>query len=153
MDQIKIDGKKMIDEFDEDYFISTLKLFIDETYVVNLNTLEEGYRIKDKSKIKIAAHTVKSSSGYLYCDYFANQCMRMEAIAKEGTWEDIEAFWVEFRTNFELLYNEAKRLYEEELERRKQNMKTLNQIMNDQEEIILDSKRGLTKNSFLVPTR
>jgi len=47
---ITINTEKIIDDFDEDYLISTIKLFLEETYVDNLNKMEEGYKNKDKSE-------------------------------------------------------------------------------------------------------
>jgi HPt (histidine-containing phosphotransfer) domain-containing protein len=137
---ITINTEKIIDDFDEDYLISTIKLFLEETYVDNLNKMEEGYKNKDKSKIKVAAHTVKSSSGYLGCPYFSKQCEKMEEIAKNGTWDDVEGFWKEYRTNYELLHNCAKKVYDEFTKKREDD-NAYDNIMEDNQEIKIDSKQ------------
>ena len=112
-ENIVLDIQFIIDEFDENYLVSTLKLFLEETYPDNLNKMEDGYTNRDIKKIKVAAHTVKSSSGYLACKYFSKQCEKMEAFAKNGNWEEVDNFWKEFRTNYELLYNYAKKVFDE----------------------------------------
>ena len=112
-ENIVMDIQFIINEFDEDYLVATLKLFLEETYPDNLNKMEDGYSTRDLKKIKIAAHTVKSSSGYLACNYFSKQCEKMEAYAKNGSWEDVDNFWKEFRTNYELLFLYAKKINDE----------------------------------------
>ena len=138
-ENVTINCEKIIDDFDEDYLVSTLKLFLEETYVDNLNKMEEGYLNKDKSKIKVAAHTVKSCSGYLECPYFSKQCEKMEEMAKNGTWDDVEAFWKEFRNNYGVLYDKAKKAYDD-FSKKREDENNLNSIMEENQEQKLDSK-------------
>jgi HPt (histidine-containing phosphotransfer) domain-containing protein len=99
------------DMFSDSVVDKTLTLFVSEYYQHFKEELETARRNKDITKIKIGVHTLKSTSRYLCCEYFAQKCQKIEDIVAACLGE-IEKQFDEYLTCFGWLFDDAKAQYD-----------------------------------------
>jgi HPt (histidine-containing phosphotransfer) domain-containing protein len=99
------------ENFSDEVVDKTLTLFVQEYYQHFKEELESARRNKDITKIKISVHTLKSTSRYLCCEYFALKCQKIEDLVKVCL-DEIEKQFDEYLQCFSWLYDDAKNQYD-----------------------------------------
>jgi hypothetical protein len=107
----KLDIALAIDEFEEENVDKNLRLLIMDYYMYFKTEIEHAKKVKDTTKMKIAVHTLKSTSRYLCCEYFALKCQDIEDIIKNA-WDQMDKNYEEFIQCYEWFYEDAKEKYE-----------------------------------------
>jgi hypothetical protein len=110
-DQCKLDIALAIEEFEEEAVDKNLRLLIMDYYQYFRNEIQHAKKVKDTTKMKIAVHTLKSTSRYLCCEYFALKCQDIEDMVKK-TWEQIDKVYEEFMQCYDWFYEDAREQYE-----------------------------------------
>jgi valyl-tRNA synthetase len=93
--------------------------------------------------MKIAVHTLKSTSRYLCCEYFALKCQDIEDIIKNA-WEQIDKVYDEYIQCYEWFYEDAKQIYETRFKEKEIN--EFKQDSNEIEEFKQENKIEESKN-------
>jgi HPt (histidine-containing phosphotransfer) domain-containing protein len=107
----KLDIALAIDEFEEENVDKNLRLLVQDYYQYYRTEIEHAKKVKDTTKMKLAVHTLKSTSRYLCCEYFALKCQNIEDIVKH-TWDQIDKIYEEFIQCYEWFYEDAREKYE-----------------------------------------
>jgi hypothetical protein len=110
-EQCKLDIALAIEEFEEEAVDKNLRLLIMDHYQYFRNEIQHAKKVKDTTKMKIAVHTLKSTSRYLCCEYFALKCQDIEDMVKT-TWEKIDKVYEEFMQCYDWFYEDASYQYE-----------------------------------------
>jgi hypothetical protein len=110
-EQCKLDIALAIEEFEEENVDKNLRLLIMDHYQYFRNEIQHAKKVKDTTKMKIAVHTLKSTSRYLCCEYFALKCQNIEDIIKNAS-EQIDKVYDEFIQCYEWFYEDAQDKYE-----------------------------------------
>lgn len=110
-EKCKLDIALAIEEFEEESVDKNLRLLIMDHYQYFRNEIQHAKKVKDTTKMKIAVHTLKSTSRYLCCEYFALKCQDIEDMVK-NTWEQIDKVYEEFMQCYDWFYEDAKEKYE-----------------------------------------
>jgi len=109
--EIKIDSEEAIDNFGNEIFEQSILLFVDESY----NNVKEGIKKaleeKDKNKIKILTHTLKTTARYMASENFALECQAIESESKEPNWEKMNNLLIDFFEDLDILYSECLKFY------------------------------------------
>ena len=116
----KLDIALAIEEFEEETVDKNLRLLIMDHYQYFRNEIQHAKKVKDTTKMKIAVHTLKSTSRYLCCEYFALKCQDIEDMIKNA-WEQIDKVYDEFIQCYEWFYEDAKEKYETKFKEKEKN--------------------------------
>ena len=111
--EIKIDSEEAIDNFGNEIFEQSILLFVDESY----NNVKEGIKKaleeKDKNKIKILTHTLKTNARYQASENFALVCQVIESESKEPDWIKMNNLITDFFEDLDIFYTECLKFYKE----------------------------------------
>ena len=111
--EIKIDSEEAIDNFGNEIFEQTIKLFVDESYKTFKEGIKKAQEEKDKNKMKILTHTLKTSARYMASENFALECQALESETKNPDWEKMDNLLIDFYEDIDILYNECMKYYNE----------------------------------------
>jgi hypothetical protein len=99
------------ENFSETVVDKNLTLFVTDYYQYFKQELETARKNKDITKIKISVHTLKSTSRYLCCEYFAEKSQKIEDVNGKAL-SEIEKVYDEYLKCFDYLYEDAKDQFE-----------------------------------------
>jgi HPt (histidine-containing phosphotransfer) domain-containing protein len=139
----KLDIELAIEEFELENVDKSLRLLIMDHYQYFRNEIQHAKKVKDTTKMKIAVHTLKSTSRYLCCEYFALKCQDIEDIIKNA-WEQIDKVYDEYIQCYEWFYEDAKQIYETRFKEKEIN--EFKQDSNEIEEFKQENKIEESKN-------
>lgn len=111
--EIKIDSSEAIDNFGNEIFEQTIILFVDESYKTFKDGIEKAQKEKDKNKIKMLTHTLKTTSRYMASENFALECHAIESESKNPDWEKMDILLIDFYEDLDILYKECMKYYDE----------------------------------------
>jgi HPt (histidine-containing phosphotransfer) domain-containing protein len=111
--EINIDSEEAIDNFGNEIFEQTIILFVDESYKTFKEGIIKAQEEKDKNKMKILTHTLKTTARYMASENFALQCQALESESKNPDWEKIDNLLINFYKDIDILYNKCMKYYNE----------------------------------------
>lgn len=109
--EIKIDSEEAIDNFGNEIFEQSILLFVDESYNHVKDGIKKALEEKDKNKIKILTHTLKTTARYMASENFALVCQEIETESKEPDWEKMNNLLIDFFEDLDTLFSECLKHY------------------------------------------